>query len=308
MRLVVRPVELGLLIEMAIDAVRPAADARNIHLRTILDPLSSPISGDPQRLQQIIWNLLSNAIKFTPKGGSVEVRLQRIESHVALTITDTGQGIEPEFLPHVFDRFRQSDSSSTRRHGGLGLGLSIVRQLVELHGGTVTASSRGVGEGTTFKVVLPLMSVRHIPSDAELTDLIKPKPPAHSEPSLRDIRVLVVDDEPDARDLITAVLAGRGAEVVAVDSAADALGELARQRFNVLVSDVGMPKMDGYALIEKIRQLPAERGGTIPAAALTAYAGVQDRMHSLQAGYQSHIAKPVEPGELVMIVANLAGR
>jgi CheY-like chemotaxis protein/two-component sensor histidine kinase len=307
MRLEVRPVELGLLIEIAVDAVRPAADARNIHLRTTLDPLPSPISGDPQRLQQIVWNLLSNAIKFTPKHGSVEVCLQRIESHVELAITDTGQGIEPDFLPHIFDRFRQSDSSSTRRHGGLGLGLSIVRQLVELHGGTVTALSRGIGEGTTFKVVLPLMSVHHVPSDAELTALIKPKPPA-SQPSLKGLRVLVVDDEPDARDLITAVLAGRGAQVVAVDSATEALAELARQRFNVLVSDVGMPKMDGYALIEKIRQLPAERGGTIPAAALTAYAGVQDRVHSLQAGYQAHIAKPVEPAELVVMVANLAGR
>ena len=308
MRLEVRPVELGLLIEIAVDAVRPAADARNIHLRTILDPLTNPISGDPQRLQQIIWNLLSNAIKFTPKGGSVEVRLQRIESHIELAITDTGQGIGPEFLPHVFDRFRQSDSSSTRRHGGLGLGLSIVRQLVELHGGSVTALSRGPGQGTTFKVVLPLMSVHHLPGGADLTDLIRPKLPAPSQLSLKDIRVLVVDDEPDARELITAVLAGRGAEVVAVDSSANALAELARQPFDVLVSDVGMPKMDGYALIEKVRQLPAERGGKIPAAALTAYAGAQDRINSLQAGYESHLAKPVEPAELVMMVANLAGR
>jgi PAS domain S-box-containing protein len=308
MRLEVRPVELRSLIEIVVDTVRPAADARNIHIQTVLDPLISPISGDPQRLQQIIWNLLTNAIKFTPKGGSVEVRLGRIESHVELAISDTGQGIEPEFLPHVFDRFLQSDSSSTRRHGGLGLGLSIVRQLVELHGGSVTALSPGAGEGTTFKVILPLMSVHHVQSHVEAmrpTSIVT-KPPIESQPSLAGVRVLVIDDEPDACELIAAVLAGRGAEVVAVESAVEALAELQRQRFNVLVSDIGMPEIDGYALIEKIRQLPAEQGGRVPAAALTAYAGVQDGMRALTAGYQMHISKPVEPAELVTVVAALA--
>ena len=309
MRLEVRAVELGPLIETVVEVVRPAADARSIHLHTVLDPLTSPISGDPQRLQQIIWNLLTNAIKFTPKCGSVEVRLERVESHIELAISDTGQGIEAEFLPYVFDRFQQSDSSSTRRHGGLGLGLSIVRQLVELHGGTVTALSSGPGEGTTFKVILPLMSVHHVLSDEEMRPtLIVTKPPADSPPSLADLRVLVVDDEPDARELIAAVLLGRGAEVVAVESAVEALAELERQRFDLLLSDIGMPEIDGYTLIEKIRQLPPERGGRIPAAALTAYAGFQDRMRALTAGYQMHISKPVEPAELGNVVANLAGR
>jgi PAS domain S-box-containing protein len=305
----VRPVELAPLIEAVVDGMRPAADARSIHFQTSLDSLTSPINGDPDRLQQIIWNLLTNAIKFTPEGGRVEVRLERVESHVELTIKDTGQGIDPEFLLHVFDRFRQSDSSSTRRHGGLGLGLAIARQLVELHGGTVKAESPGQGEGTTIKVILPLMSVNHELSDVELTrTLTLSTPLTDRQPSLNDLRVLVVDDEPDARELVAAVLTGSGAEVVSVGSAVEALAEMERGRFDVLVSDIGMPLMDGYALIEKVRQLPEERGGRIPAAALTAYAGVEDRMRVLSAGYQMHIPKPVEPAELTTVVANLAER
>ncbi len=306
MRLEVRQVELAPLIEVVVEAVRPAANARNIRLQTVLDPLSSPISGDPQRLQQIIWNLLTNAIKFTPKGGSVDVQLERIESHLELVITDTGRGIEPAFLPHVFDRFLQSDSSSTRRHGGLGLGLSIVRQLVELHGGTVTALSQGAGQGATFKVILPLMSVRHLPGFVETTPtLMAPKARTDQPLSLANLRVLVVDNEPDARELIAAVLKGRGAEVVAVDSGIEALAELERQTFHAMVSDIGMPDMDGYALIKKIRRLPAERGGRLPALALTAYAGAQDRIQAVKAGYQTHISKPVEPAELAAVVASL---
>ncbi len=309
LRLDVQPVELGPMIEAVVDGVRPAADARHIYLQTTLDPLISPISGDPDRLQQIIWNLLTNAIKFTPKGGSVQVRLERIDSQVELTISDTGQGIDAELLPYVFDRFRQSDSSSTRRHGGLGLGLSIVRQLVELHGGTVTAESPGEGEGTTFKVILPLMSVHHELGNVEMMrPLIGSKPPTDRQPWLNDLRVLVVDDEPDARELVAAVLTGGGAEVVSVGSAGEALEEMERQRFDVLISDIGMPEMDGYALISKIRQLPEERGGRIPAAALTAYAGVEDRMRALLSGYQMHIPKPVEPAELTTVVASLAER
>jgi PAS domain S-box-containing protein len=304
LRLDVRPVELAPLIEAVVDGVRPAADAKSILLQTTLDSRTGAISGDPDRLQQIIWNLLTNAIKFTPKGGRVEVRLERIASHVEMTISDTGQGIAPEFLPHVFDRFRQSDSSSTRRHGGLGLGLSIVSQLVELHGGTVKAESPGTGEGTNFKVILPLLSVHHELSAGKMTrPPIKSSPLPHWQPSLDDLRVLVVDDEPDARELIALVLTGRGAEVVVVGSAVEALAEMERGRF-----DVGMPLMDGYQLISKIRQLPMERGGKIPAAALTAYAGVEDRMRALSAGYQIHIPKPVEPAELTTVVANLAGR
>jgi len=309
LRLDVRSVELAPIIETVVDGLRPAADARSIHLQIALDPRTSLISGDPDRLQQIIWNLLTNAIKFTPKGGRVQVWFERIESHVEITVSDTGQGIASELLPHVFDRFRQSDSSSTRRHGGLGLGLSIVCQLVELHGGTVKAESPGAGEGTTFKVILPLLSVHHELSDEEMTrPLIESHTLTDRQPSLADLRVLVVDDEPDARELVAAVLTGRGAEVVSVGSAGEALEEMERQRFDVLVSDIGMPQMDGYALIEKVRQLPAERGGRIPAAALTAYAGVEDRMRVLSTGYQMHIPKPVEPAELATVVASLVQR
>jgi CheY-like chemotaxis protein len=304
-----RAVELAPMIEVVVDGMRPAADARSIRLQTTLDPRISPISGDPDRLQQIIWNLLTNAIKFTPKGGQVQVRLERIDSHVEITINDNGQGIEPELLPHVFDRFRQSDSSSRRRHGGLGLGLSIARQLVEMHGGMVTAESPGAGGGTTFKVTLPLMSVHHELTDVEMTHtLIGSKILTDWQPSLADLHVLVVDDEADARELIAAVLIGRGAEVICVGSASEALAEIEREHIDVLLSDIGMPDIDGYALISKLRQLPAERGGKIPAAALTAYAGVEDRMRVLSAGYQTHIPKPVEPAELTTVVANLAGR
>jgi PAS domain S-box-containing protein len=308
LRLEVRPVNLAPMIEAIVDGVRPAADSRNIHLETALDARVSPISGDPSRVQQIIWNLLTNAVKFTPKGGRVQVRLERIDSHVEFAVKDTGQGIDPEFLPHVFDRFRQADSSRTRRHRGLGLGLSIVRELVELHGGTVTAHSTGEGEGTTFKVKLPLLRTAKL-SDVDITDtLIGSKTLTDWQPSLANLRVLVVDDEPDARELVAAVLIGRDAEVVSVESAGEALEEMERQQFDVLVSDIGMPLMDGYELIEKVRQLSAERGGRTPAAALTAYAGLEDRIRALWAGYQMHIPKPIEPAELTTVVANLAER
>jgi PAS domain S-box-containing protein len=309
LRLEMRPVELTSMIESVVEGVRPSADARDIHLQTALDPLMSSVSGDPDRIQQIIWNLLSNAIKFTPEGGRVEVRLERVHTDIEITISDTGQGIDPELLLHVFDRFRQADSSITRRHAGLGLGLSIVRQLVEMHGGTVTAESPGAGEGTVFKVILPLISVHHELSDVEKTRLmITGSTPTDLEPSLNDLRVLLIDDEPDARELVAAVLAGSGAEVVSVGSASEALAKMARQQFDVLVSDIGMPEMDGYALISEVRQLPGERGGRIPAAALTAYAGIEDRRRALSAGYQIHIPKPVEPAELTSVVASLAER
>jgi PAS domain S-box-containing protein len=309
LRLDMRPVELAPMIEAVVDGVRPAADAKNIHLQRALDPLISPVSGDPDRIQQIIWNLLSNAIKFTPEGGLVEVRLECLPSYAEITISDTGQGIDPELLLHVFDRFRQADSSITRKHGGLGLGLAIVRQLVEMHDGTVTAESPGAAEGTVFKVKFPLMSVHHALSDVEKArSMIVASSPNNMEPSLSDLRVLVVDDEPDARELVAAVLTGSGAEVVSVGSAGKALEEMERQQFDVLVSDIGMPEMDGYALISKVRQLPVERGGRIPAAALTAYAGIEDRRRALSAGYQMHVPKPVEPAELTSVVARLAER
>jgi PAS domain S-box-containing protein len=306
LRLHVRRVELAQTIEAVVEGLSPAADSRNIHLQMALDPGVSPMFGDPDRLQQIIWNLLSNAIKFTPKGGRVQLQLERIDSHVEITITDTGEGIEPELLSHVFERFRQSDSSNTRGHSGLGLGLSIVRELVELHGGTVSVESPGHGRGTTFKVILPVRSVHTEPSYVEESQPIGGCNTDDSQRWLHGLRVLVVDDELDSRELVEAVLVGRGAEVVSVESGDEALQELERQRFDVLISDIGMPSMDGNELIRKVRQLPAVRGGRIPAAALTAYAGVEDRTRVLAAGYQRHIPKPVEPAELITIVANLA--
>jgi PAS domain S-box-containing protein len=310
LRLDVRAVEMDRIIEAVVEGLRPAADARNIHLQTAIDPRMGPISGDPERLQQIIWNLLSNAIKFTPEGGRVEVRLERCHSQVEITISDTGQGIDPELLLHVFDRFRQFDSSSRRRHGGLGLGLSIVRQLVELHGGTVTAESPGAGAGTTFKVMLPVTSVHHDLNNIEKTPqpIIEGNNATESEPALNDVRVLVVDDERDSRELLVAALMMCGAQVVSFGSAIEALEEMERRPFDVLLSDIGMPEMDGYWLINKIRQLPIERGGRIPAVALTAYAGIEDRKRALLAGYQVHIPKPVELAKLASVVAELAAR
>ena len=309
LHLEVQPLQLAPMIASVVDDLRPSADARRIHLKMDLDAGVSPISGDPERVKQILWNLLSNAIKFTPKGGRIEVRLQRIHSHVELVISDTGQGIDPELLLHVFERFRQSDSSSTRRHGGLGIGLSIVRQLVEVHGGTVTCESPGAGKGTTFTVIFPMISVYEEIREVEMTyPVIAHRTLTNRQPSLADLRVLVVDDEPDACALVAAVLRERGAEVVGVESAGAALAAIKQQRFDVLVSDIGMPEMDGYELIGKIRQLPADRGGLMPAAALTAYAGVEHRMRVLSAGYQMHIPKPVEPAELTAVVASLAQR
>ena len=307
LRLDVGPVQLAPMLESIVDGMRPAADARNIQLRTALDQSVDPIFGDPDRLQQVFWNLLSNAIKFTSQGGKVLVRLERADSNLEITISDTGQGIARELLPYVFDRFRQSDSSSSRTHGGLGLGLAIVRQLVELHGGTVSAESPGEGEGSTFKVRLPVRSVRQEPDDransvVKIPDEVSTKP----VPSLDGMNVLVVDDDWDSRELVTVVLKASGAEVVSVTSAIEALRELALRRFDVLLSDVGMAEMDGYALISQIRQLPAERGGTIPAAALTAYAGIENQRRALSAGYQVHIPKPIGPSELITAVARLA--
>jgi len=306
LRLDVGPVQLAPMLESIVDGMRPAADARNIQLRTALDQSLDPIFGDPDRLQQVFWNLLSNAIKFTSQGGKVLVRLERADSNLEITISDTGQGIARELLPYVFDRFRQSDSSSSRTHGGLGLGLAIVRQLVELHGGTVSAESPGEGEGSTFKVRLPVRSVRQEPDDransvVKIPDEVSTKP----VPSLDGMNVLVVDDDWDSRELVTVVLKASGAEVVSVTSAIEALRELALRRFDVLLSDIGMAEMDGYALISQIRQLPAERGGKIPAAALTAYAGIENQRRALSAGYQMHIPKPIGPSELVTAVARL---
>jgi len=310
LRLDVRAVDLPGVIAAAVDASRPAAEAKSIRLQTLLDPQAGPISGDPDRIQQVVWNLLSNAIKFTPKNGRVQVRLERINSHVEIVISDTGKGIEPEFLPYVFDRFRQSDGSMTRRHGGLGLGLAIVRQLVELHGGTVSVQSAGEGQGATFSVDLPLLPVRREPA----SELPRVHPTTKTgaildcPPELTDLRVLLVDDEADSRDLLNLVLDSCGAHVTLASSAAEAFETIKRGKFDVIISDIGMPDEDGFSLIGKIRSLTNEQGGDVPAIALTAYARAEDRVKALRSGFQMHIAKPVEPSELIVAVANLAGR
>ncbi|HZI20839.1 MAG TPA: PAS domain S-box protein [Pyrinomonadaceae bacterium] len=309
LRLDVRQVDLPLVVEAAVESVRPAADAKAVRLQLVLDPRAGPISGDPDRLQQVIWNLLSNAVKFTHKGGRVQVRLERINSHVELTVSDTGPGIEPDFLPFVFDRFRQADMTKKRAHGGLGLGLAIARHLVELHGGAIRAASGGTEQGATFTVTLPLMVVRAEPSPAERRHPAAVEGvPYVSGPALDGLRVLVVDDEPDTRELLAAVLKGRGAVVTLAASAGEALKALERETPHVLVSDIGMPGEDGYELIRRVRLLPPERGGNIPAAALTAYAREDDRIRALLTGFQIHIPKPVNPAELAAVVATLAGR
>ncbi len=310
LRMNVQPVDLGTIIIAAVEGVRPAAEAREIRLKLQLDSPAGQVSGDPDRLQQVAWNLISNAIKFTPKGGSVLVSLARVESHIEVTVSDTGQGIAPEFLPHVFDRFRQADATTTRAFGGLGLGLAIVRQLVELHGGTVRADSEGQGLGSTFTVSLPLAAVRGAVSDAgsaqqpefKLSELECP-------PELTGISVLVVDDEADTCELLQVILEGCGAQVKTASSAAAALEAVAEEVFDVLISDIGMPDEDGYSLIAKVRALGKQRGGQVPAAAaLTAYVGEEDRIRVLQSGFQIHVPKPISPNELIAVVANLAGR
>ncbi|MGB7921901.1 MAG: PAS domain S-box protein [Pyrinomonadaceae bacterium] len=307
LRLDVRPVELLPIIEAALDSVRPAADAKSIQLQTALNPLTGPVSGDPARLQQVVWNLVSNAVKFTQKGGRVDVRLGRVDSHIEINVSDTGQGVSPEFLPHVFDRFRQADSSTTRAHGGLGLGLAIVRHLVELHGGTVEVESDGEGRGSTFRVKFPLMAASAKNFDAETRE--RETTTAHGAPDgqamLEDLSVLVVDDEQDARDLIATVLERCGASVLAVGTVAEALLALRESRPDILVSDIGMPGEDGYDLIRRVRELPESQGGSLPAVALTAYAGKENRRQALEAGFQIHLSKPVDPGELASAIASL---
>ncbi|MBD1831238.1 response regulator [Cyanobacteria bacterium FACHB-472] len=309
LRLSVRPVELSTVIEAALDTVRPAAEAKAISLQSILDPAAGPVAGDSDRLQQVIWNLVSNAIKFTPKEGSVQVSLKRINSHVEITISDSGEGINPDFVPYVFERFRQADSSITRQYSGLGLGLAIVRNLVELHGGTVRAHSEGAGKGATFIVKLPVMPVRVETSNAERVQPAAVESGVSFEPpSLDGLKVLVVDDNADTRLFLTTVLEECKAQVKAAASVSEAMELIKQSKPDVLVSDIGMPEEDGYTLIGKVRALSPEQGGLIPAAALTAYARAEDRTRSLMSGFQIHLPKPVEPAELAAVVANLAGR
>jgi PAS domain S-box-containing protein len=307
----VKEIELAPLIDAAIESVRPAAEAKTVRIDRLSDAHGSGrLTGDPARLQQVFWNLLSNAVKFTPKGGAVEIRLEHTGSHVEIGVSDTGQGISAEFLPFVFDRFRQADSTTTRRHGGLGLGLAIVRHLVELHGGTVRAESDGTGQGATFTVSLPL-STGYRQSEAfeqESALRLSSHMPFECPERLDGLKILAVDDEADTRELLRTALTTCGAEVIMAGSVREALALFTASGADVLVSDIGMPGEDGYELIRRIRELPTELGGDIAAVALTAYARAEDRLRVLRSGYQMHVAKPVELTELIAVIASLARR
>ncbi|HEX4885311.1 MAG TPA: ATP-binding protein [Casimicrobiaceae bacterium] len=300
LRLDVTAVDLAGVAEAALDVVRPAAQAKGVRLVASLDPRAGPVSGDASRLQQVLWNLLANAVKFTPKGGQVQLRLHRVNSSAEIVVADTGRGIPADFLPFVFERFRQADDKA-REQGGLGLGLAISRHLVELHGGTIRAESPGPGEGATFAVRLPVMIAHARPGDA---------PAAVAEaveaaPRLDGVRVLVVEDEPDARDLIVTILEQAGASVAAAGNVDEALAALETQRPDLLLSDIQLPGEDGCALVRRVRAMEGAAAG-IPAIALTAHAKPADRMQALRAGFQVHMGKPVEPAELVVAIANLA--
>jgi signal transduction histidine kinase len=302
LRLELKTVTIQSILDAALESSLPTAVTKRITLAREMNSPADTILCDPARMQQIIWNLLSNAIKFTPEGGEVHLTQGRQGGMLAVEISDTGVGIEPEFLPHVFDRFRQQDAATTRVHGGLGLGLSIVRHLVELHGGSIEACSDGKGRGATFVVRVPVAPVT---TDDDAHDRTRiPSNGGGELPSLEGVRVLVVDNEADARGLVSAILENAGAVVTAVDCASDAFEAVRAQRPDVLLSDIGMPGEDGYSLIKRVRQLTP--GAPLPAAALTAYASASDRTQALVAGYQAHIAKPFEPTELITLVAGLA--
>jgi len=300
----VHPTSLQQVLGHAIDAVRPSADNKSIRIQTLIDAKIGPVRGDPTRLQQVIWNLLSNAVKFTPKGGRIKVILERVDSHVEVTIEDTGIGIEPDFLPYVFDRFRQGDSGISRRHGGLGLGLSIVKSLVELHGGSVRAKSPGKDQGSTFSVALPLFHVR---PEEDRRSTASPSDPLQTVelPRLDGTRVLLVDDDADGCELVSAILVAGGAHVRCATSGAEALEIMAQEHFDVVLSDIGMPDMDGYEFMRVLRKAEEGRSELTPAIAVTAYAGTADRQRALLSGYQMHIAKPIEAPELIAAIASL---
>jgi signal transduction histidine kinase/ActR/RegA family two-component response regulator len=308
LRLDVQPVDPWAVIEAAIESVQRAADAKGIVIFRRLGGPCEPLLADPGRIQQVVWNLLSNAIKFTPRGGRVEVALECGDASLEISVSDTGCGIRPEFLPHLFGRFRQADPATTRHHGGLGLGLSICRHLVELHGGTVRASSAGEGQGATFTVTLPTAALREAPAEVTPTAPRASPPPAPFEAtSLAGLRILVVDDEPDARDLVQRILGEYGAEILVAGSAAEAMELFLKRPPDVLVSDIGMPDVDGYDLIRRVRALPPDEGGAVAAVALTAFARPEDRARAERAGYQAHVSKPVEGTELCATIARAAG-
>ena len=308
-RLDVQRIDLAAVLSESIETLRPTAEAKGVRLQAVVDPFAGPISGDPNRLQQVFWNLLSNAIRFTPKDGKIQVLLERIDSHLEVSVIDTGEGIAPEFLPYVFDRFQQGDASTTRRHRGLGLGLAIVKQLVELHGGNVRVKSGGIGQGATFTVHLPLIAVSFEP-DKERRH---PRAASHEsqplpEVSLANVHVLVVDDEIDASDLVKRLLEMAGATVSTAGSASEAMERMLARRPDVLVCDIGMSGEDGYSLIRRLRALEESQESALPAVALSAYARSEDRTKAIRAGFQNHVAKPVEPAELLAVVGSLAGR
>ena len=310
LRLDVTRVEPGSFIESAIEALRPAAEAKDVRVQRVIDTGVASVAGDPARLQQVVWNLLSNAIKFTPKGGRVQVRLERVDSHLEIGVSDTGIGIKPEFLPHVFERFRQADQTTTRQYGGLGLGLAIVRQLVELHGGTVGADSAGEGKGATFTVRLPVVPIYQNETQGEhVHPTARETLPSYDCPERLDgLKVLVVDDEPDTRDLLKFGLSQCGAHVTVAGSTQEAMEAIEKERPELLISDIGMPMEDGYGLIRRVRALSVEAGGRVPAIALTAYARTEDRLKALRSGYHMHVPKPVELSELVAVAASLIQR
>jgi PAS domain S-box-containing protein len=310
LRMDVRPADPNGFIDAAVESVKPAADAKGVRVQKIIDTGPISIPGDPVRLQQVVWNLLSNAIKFTPRDGRVQIRSERVNSHLEIVVSDTGQGISPDFLPHVFDRFRQADQKTSRQHGGMGLGLAIVRHLVELHGGTVRAASEGQGKGATFTVMLPISPVYQLDSSGGRVhpgarDLL---PPDNSTDRLDGLRILVVDDEADTRELLRQGLEFCGAKVKVAGSAAEAVDVLMTSVPDILISDIGMPGRDGYELIRQVRGLPVDRGGKVAAIALTAYTRVEDRLQALRAGYDMHVPKPVELAELVAVAATVARR
>jgi light-regulated signal transduction histidine kinase (bacteriophytochrome) len=309
LRLDVQQLDLAEVVDAALETIAPAAQAKGVRVERLPGPEKDVmISGDPTRLQQVFWNLLSNAVKFTPRDGKIQVRVERIDSHVEIGVTDTGRGIDPEFLPHIFDRFRQQDASTTRKYGGLGLGLSIVRNLVELHGGTIYARSEGEGKGASFVVSLPVRAVS-IPRRRKDDGAPREGPVDVESLDLAGVRILIVDDEEDARELLRRVLEDCGASVVAAGSAEEGLEVYRDGEFEVVVSDIGMPGVDGYEFITRLRRLEAESGRPRrPAVALTAYARAEDRRRVLLSGYQFHVSKPVEPAELMLVIANLVNK
>jgi CheY-like chemotaxis protein/anti-sigma regulatory factor (Ser/Thr protein kinase) len=296
------------VITAAVESLTVAAEARRIRIQTVLDSHAGPISGDFERLQQVVWNLLSNAIKFTPKGGRVQVVLERVNSHIEIRVSDNGKGIGPEFLPLIFDRFSQAEAPTTRLHGGLGMGLAISKAITELHGGSIAASSEGEGKGTTFTVSIPVMAVN---KDVIQTSRVHPREwtevSVECPPEISGLKVLVVDDDSDTCDMIRAVLEQCGGLVMTAVDAESALDAFHSWNPAVLISDIGLPEVDGYELVRRIRENEKSIGIKTPAVALTAFARIEDRVKALAAGYQMHVAKPVEPGELLTIVASLAG-